>query len=198
MLGVRDEEAVMAKRVLVPIADGTEEIEAVCVIDVLRRAGAEVTVAGVDRLQVTASRGVTLVADCPISECKAVTYDLVALPGGMPGAEHLRNSKDLEEILKRHVREGRWYAAICAAPAVVLQHHGLLAGRRATCHPNFVDRLVKTDTIESRVVVDGPCITSRGPGTAIEFALKLVEILYGEEKAREVARPMVVAPGPPR
>jgi len=185
----------MTKRVLVPIADGTEEIEAVCIIDVLRRAGAEVTVAGVDRLQITASRGVKLVADRSISACKDVAYDLVALPGGMPGAEHLRDSRDLEEILKRQAREGRWYAAICAAPAIVLQHHGLLAGRRATCHPNFVDRLETTDAIESRVVVDGRCITSRAPGTAIEFALTLVEMLYGEEKARGVARPMVVTPG---
>jgi 4-methyl-5(b-hydroxyethyl)-thiazole monophosphate biosynthesis len=187
----------MMKRVLVPIADGTEEIEAVCIIDVLRRAGAEVTVAAVAGLQVTASRGVVLVADCPISECTDVTYDLVALPGGMPGAEHLRDSKDLEEILKRQAREGRWYAAICAAPAVVLQHHGLLAGRRATCHPNFVSRLENTDAVESRVVTDGRCITSRAPGTAIEFALKLVEVLYGEEKVSEVARPMVVALGLP-
>jgi 4-methyl-5(b-hydroxyethyl)-thiazole monophosphate biosynthesis len=197
MAVARGEEAVMMKRVLVPIADGTEEIEAVCIIDVLRRAGAEVTVAAVAGLQVTASRGVVLVADCPISECTDVTYDLVALPGGMPGAEHLRDSKDLEEILKRQAREGRWYAAICAAPAVVLQHHGLLAGRRATCHPNFVRRLENTDAVESRVVTDGRCITSRAPGTAIEFALKLVEVLYGEEKVSEVARPMVVALGLP-
>jgi len=185
----------MTKTVLVPVADGTEEIEAVAVIDVLRRAGAAVTVAAVDRLQVTASRGVRLVADRLISECRDATYDVVVLPGGMPGAEHLRDSKDLEEILKRQAREGRWYAAICASPAVVLEHHGLLGGRRATCHPNFVDRLANRDAAESRVVVDGRCVTSRAPGTAIEFALKLVEVLYGEGKAREVAEPMVVAPG---
>lgn len=185
----------MTKKVLVPIGDGTEEIEAVAIIDVLRRAGAEVTVASVDRLQVTASRGVRLVADRLISECREVPYDLVALPGGMPGAEHLRDSGELEEILKRHAGEGRWYAAICASPAVVLEHHGLLRGHRATCHPNFVDRLANRDAIESRVVVDGRCITSRAPGTAIEFALKLVEVLYGEGKAREVATPMVVHPG---
>lgn len=185
----------MIKKVLVPIGDGTEEIEAVAIIDVLRRAGAEVTVASVDRLQVTASRGVRLVADRLISDCREEPYDLVALPGGMPGAEHLRDSGELEEILKRHAGEGRWYAAICASPAVVLEHHGLLRGHRATCHPNFVDRLPNLDAIESRVVVDGRCITSRAPGTAIEFALKLVEVLYGEEKAKEVATPMVVHPG---
>ena len=183
----------MSKKVLVPIADGTEEIEAVCIIDVLRRAGASVIVASVDQLQVNASRGVKLVADKLIADCVDDTYDLIALPGGMPGAEHLRDSKDLEKILKRQHQEGRLYAAICASPAVVLQHHGLLGRRQATCHPNFVQQLENTEAVERRVVVDGTCITSRGPGTALEFALKLVELLYGEQKAREIAQSMVCA-----
>ena len=182
----------MSKKVLVPIANGTEEIEAVCIIDVLRRAGASVIVASVDDLQVTASRGVKLVADKLITDCVDEKYDLVVLPGGMPGAEHLRDSKELETILRNQKQEERLYGAICAAPAVVLQHHGLLDQRRATCHPNFVDQLVNTDLVESRVAVDGTCVTSRGPGTALEFALKLVELLYGQEKAKEVAAPMVV------
>ena len=183
----------MSKKALVPIANGTEEIEAVCIIDVLRRAEVSVTVASVEELQVTASRGVKLVADQLIGDCVDDTYDLIALPGGMPGAEHLRDSKDLEEMLKRQRQEGRPYAAICASPVIVLQHHGLLKGRRATCHPDFVDQLENADAAETRVVVDGPCITSRGPGTAIEFALKLVEVLYGERKAEEVGRRMLAA-----
>ena len=182
----------MAKKVLVPIADGTEEIEAVCIIDVLRRAGAAVTVASVGELQVTASRGVKLVADQLIGACLDETYDLVVLPGGMPGAEHLRDSRELETILKDQKDQGRLYGAICAAPAVVLKHHGLLDQRRATCHPNFVSNLENIDVVEARVVVDGTCVTSRGPGTALEFALKLVELLYGADKAKEVAAPMVV------
>jgi 4-methyl-5(b-hydroxyethyl)-thiazole monophosphate biosynthesis len=182
----------MAKKVLVPIADGTEEIEAVCIIDVLRRAGAAVTVASVGELQVTASRGVKLVADQLIDECMDETYDLVVLPGGMPGAEHLRDSKELERILKDQRDKGRLYGAICAAPAVVLKHHGLLNQRQATCHPSFVSHLENIDMVDARVVVDGTCVTSRGPGTALEFALKLVELLYGEDKAKEVAKPMVV------
>ena len=182
----------MVKSVLVPIADGTEEIEAVCIIDVLRRAESSVTVASVDELQVTASRGVQLVADKLISDCVDEAYDLVVLPGGMPGAEHLRDSKDFQRILKRQKDAGKLYGAICAAPAVVLQHHGLLDRRRATCHPSFVSHLENTDSVESRVVVDGTCVTSRGPGTALEFALKLVELLYGKEKAEEVASPMVM------
>jgi 4-methyl-5(b-hydroxyethyl)-thiazole monophosphate biosynthesis len=183
----------MSKKALVPIANGTEEIEAVCIIDVLRRAGVSVTVASVEELQVTASRGVKLVADQLIGDCVDETYDLIALPGGMPGAEHLRDAEDLAEMLKRQRREGRLYAAICASPVVVLQHHGLLKGYRATCHPDFVDQLENADAAETRVVVDGPCITSRGPGTAIEFALKLVEELYGERKAEEVGQRMLAA-----
>ena len=182
----------MSKKVLVPIANGTEEIEAVCIIDVLRRAGASVTVASVDELQITASRGVKLVADTLIGDCLDQTYDLVVLPGGMPGAEHLRDSQELETILKRQREQEKYYGAICASPAVVLQHHGLLDQRLATSHPSFVDHLANTDAAESRVVVDGNCVTSRGPGTALEFALKLVELLYGEEKAAEVAAPMVM------
>ena len=183
----------MSRTALVPIADGTEEIEAVCIIDVLRRAGVSVTVASVDELQVAASRGMKLVADRPIGDCVDETYDLVALPGGMPGAEHLCDSRDLETILKRQRREGRLYAAICAAPVVVLQHHGLLAGRRATCHPDFADQLHDAAEVKNRVVVDGPCVTSRGPGTALEFALKLVELLYDEQKAQGIAERMLVA-----
>jgi 4-methyl-5(b-hydroxyethyl)-thiazole monophosphate biosynthesis len=111
----------------------------------------------------------------------------------MPGAEHLRDSKDLETILERQRREGRLYAAICAAPVLVLQHHGLLDGRRATCHPDFACQLHDAAAVEIRVVVDGPCVTSRGPGTALEFALKLVELLYDEQKAQGIAERMLVA-----
>jgi protein deglycase len=183
----------MSKKVLVPIADGTEEIEAVCIIDVLRRAGAEVTVASVDKLQITASRGVKLVADQCIADCLNDAYSLIVLPGGMPGAEHLRDSKDLEVLLKRQQQKGLFYAAICASPAVVFQHHGLLGQHRATCHPDFVQSLKDTSAIESRVVVDGNCITSRSPGTALEFALKLVELLFSGQKAREISQEMLVA-----
>ncbi|NLE44088.1 MAG: DJ-1/PfpI family protein [Chloroflexi bacterium] len=183
----------MAGSVLVPIADGTEEIEATCIIDVLRRAQAAVTVASVDALQITASRGTRIVADCLIDDCANEIYDLIALPGGMPGAEHLRDSKTLVALLTDQQDNGRMVGAICAAPVVVLQHHGLLAGHRATCHPSFADQLQNTRAIEQRVVVDGNCITSRGPGTALEFAVKLVQMLYGEGTANEIARAMLMA-----
>jgi protein deglycase len=186
----------MNKNVLVPIADGTEEIEAVCIIDTLRRAGAEVFVVSVSgKLQVTASRGVKIVADALISDCIGKTYDLVALPGGMPGATHLRDSKELTEILKSQQQQGRLYGAICASPAVVFQHHGLIGNRKATCYPSFTNELSNADS-GSRVVVDGLLVTSQGPGTAIEFALKLVELLFDKAKSAEVARAMLVGPQP--
>ncbi len=182
----------MPKTVLVPIADGSEEIEAVTIIDVLRRAEAEVTVASVSGLQITASRGVKLMADCLIAACADKRFDLVVLPGGIPGAEHLRDNAELKAILKHQQAHGGLYGAICAAPAVVLEPHGLLRDRQATSHPGFVDQLSDPSAAESRVVVDGNCITSRGPGTAMEFALQLVEILFGSQKRSAVAGPMVV------
>jgi protein deglycase len=179
-------EDVMQKTVLVPIADGTEELEAVAIIDVLRRAGADVTVASVTgKRQITASRGVVITADVPIEDCEDKSYDLVVLPGGIPGAEHLRDSPVLIRLLKRQRENGGLYGAICASPALVLEHHGLLAGRKATCHPDFVDRLSNRERVASSVVVDGNCLTSRGAGTAVEFGLALVERLYDAQKRQK-------------
>ena len=186
----------MAKTVLVPIADGTEEIEAVCIIDTLRRAGAQVTVASVmDVLQVNASRGVRLVADTLISECVGKTYDAITLPGGIPGAEHLRDSQALIDLLKQQRDAGRIYAAICASPGVVFQHHGLLEDRKATSYPGYSDDFSNKDGVAQRVVVDGNCITSQGPGTAIEFALTLIEVLLTKALANKVAEAMLVPRG---
>lgn len=181
----------MPKSVLVPVADGTEEIEAVTIIDILRRAGADVVVASVQTGIITASRGVKLVADCLIADCLQTDFDLVVLPGGMPGAEHLRDSADLRDILQRQADRGGLYAAICAAPAVVLEPHGLLNGLRATAHPAFMNRLRPEGAVEDTVVVDGNCVTSRGPGTAMAFALTLVERLFGASKRDAVAAPLV-------
>ena len=182
----------MSKTALVPIAGGTEELEAVCIIDTLRRAGAQVTVASVSgTLQVTASRGVRIVADKLIGDCMAASYDLIALPGGMPGAEHLLDCADLIEMLKKQKQAGRFYGAICASPAVVLAHHGLLDGVKATCYPSLQDKLDTPTCSNDNVVVDHGCITSQGPGTALEFSLKLVEVLFGLEKRREVATAML-------
>lgn len=182
----------MSKKVLVPIADGSEEIEAVCLIDTLRRAGAEVTVASVGVLQVTASRCVQFVADALLADCVSETYDCIALPGGMPGAEHLRDCEPLIAKLKEQKASGRLYAAICASPAVALKPHGLLEGVTATCYPSFRDQLDPAYASNDRVVVDANCVTSQGPATAIAFALKLIELLYTPAKAQEVGKAMLV------
>jgi len=183
----------MPKTVLVPIADGTEEMEAVTIIDVLRRAGAEVTVVSVAAgPQVEASRKVNLVADCLIGDCVNETYDLIALPGGLPGAEYLRDCKPLIEMLQSQKQAGRLYAAVCASPAVALTPHGLLDGKKATCYPSCADQLPDTSQADKRVVVDGNCITSQGPGTVLEFALALVRQLIDENTANEVGEGMLV------
>lgn len=182
------------RKVLVPIANGSEPMEAVIMVDVLRRAGADVTVASVEKdLQIDASWGMKLVADALISECSDNTYDLISLPGGMPGSSTLGDCEVLKTLVKKQADDGRVYAAICAAPAVTLGPWGLLKGLKATCHPSVVDKLPSDATmVESRVQEDGQAVTSRGPGTTIEFSLALVEKLYGKDKVEEVAGPMVM------
>ncbi|KAL5565205.1 hypothetical protein UlMin_028369 [Ulmus minor] len=185
-----------ARKVLVPIANGSEPIEAVITIDVLRRAGADVTVASVEnKLRVEACHGVKIVADALISDCSQTVFDLISLPGGMPGATNLKNCGVLESLVKKQAADGRLYAAICASPAVVLGAWGLLKGLKATCYPSFMEQLASAaNAVESRVQLDGKVITSRGPGTTIEYALALVEQLYGKEKSDEVAGPLVMRP----
>ena len=176
-----------------PVADGSEELEAVAIVDVLRRTGARVVFASADGLQITGSKGVKLIADCLLTECLDGIYDLIVLPGGMPGAEHLRDAKGLTAMLQRQRDEGRFYAAICCAPMVVFHPHGLLEGHRFTCHPNFTDLMKDPKPVDEPVVVDGNLVTSRGAGTAVEFALTLVELLYGRQKRNEVAQGMALS-----
>ena len=181
----------MERNVLVPMADGSEELETVAIVDVLRRAGAKVVIASLKEPAVMGSKGVKLVADGLLSDYTHETFDLIALPGGMPGAERLRDSAVLVALLKRQADEGRLYAAICASPAVALHPHGLLRGKRFTCHPHFVEGINGRLSNEP-VVVDGNLVTGRGAGTAIDFALTLVELLYGAEKAQEVRQGMAM------
>lgn len=183
----------MSKKVLVPIADGSEEMEAVCIIDTLRRADADVTVASVSQNHlIIASRSVKLVADTLISDCKGQTFDLIVLPGGITGAENLRDCDTLIDMLKQQQSSDRLYAAICASPAIVFDYHGLLDNKDATCHPSFLSKLQNTKPIDRPVVVHGNCITSQGPATALHFAIKLVELLYDKEKADQIADAMLV------
>lgn len=186
---------IMTKHVLVPIADGTEEMEAVIIIDVLRRAGAEVCVASVmHEKTITASRGVNIIADSLLREQEHKIWDLIALPGGMPGAERLGKDPRLKQILEHHLAGERLLGAICAAPAVVLGRNQLINNFTATCHPQFHDELEGQVAVLSneRVVEDRFLITSQGPGTTFQFALLLAKHLFGEVKAQELARAMVV------
>jgi 4-methyl-5(b-hydroxyethyl)-thiazole monophosphate biosynthesis len=166
------------KRVLVPLAEGFEELEAVTIIDILRRAGVEVVVASLAGSPVAGAHGIRLEADAPLEALLAQHFDMIALPGGMPGAEHLRRDPRIAALVKRLHAAGRPVAAICAAP-MVLAAAGLLAGRRATSYPGFLDGAAAATVVGDTVVVDRGVITSRGPGTALDFALALVEELEG-------------------
>ena len=181
----------MAK-VLVPIADGVEEIEAVTIIDVLRRAGVEVVCAGLTGKPVTASRKVKLMPDKSLEEVKNEAFDMVVLPGGGDGVENLKRDPRVKAILQGMSERQKWITAICAAPTL-LAAYGLLEGKKATSHPGRRRQtaLGSVDYREQRVVQDGHIITSRGPGTAMEFALKLVEVLCGREKVTELKEALV-------
>jgi 4-methyl-5(b-hydroxyethyl)-thiazole monophosphate biosynthesis len=180
------------KRVLIAIADGSEEVEITSVVDVLRRAGALVTIASVDEQEVTLSRGMRLVADQLIRDCQQEEYDLIVLPGGMPGTEHLRDCDLLIDMLKAQKQSGRLIAAICAAPVLVLHYYGLLENIKATCYPSLADELPHQEAVEFNVVVDQNFITSRSPGTALHFAIKLVELLFDLERASQISKAMLI------
>ncbi|KAF8405012.1 hypothetical protein HHK36_009908 [Tetracentron sinense] len=181
------------KKVLVPIGFGTEEMEAVILVGVLRRAGADVLVASVEpELEIEASAGTRLVADTCISNCSNVIFDLIALPGGMPGSARLRDCEILRKITSKQAEEKRLYGAICAAPAVTLQPWGLLRRKQTTGHPAFMDKLPTFWAVKSNIQVSGELTTSRGPGTAFEFALSLVEQLFGESVTKEVGEMLLM------
>lgn len=175
----------MAKRVLVPLAPGFEEIEAVAVIDILRRAGIEVVVAAVLDNPVAGSHGIAVTCDVAAAGVDASRFDALVLPGGMPGTRRLCESAVVREWVTAMATAGKLVAAICAAPTV-LDACGVLAGRRATSHPNHAAEMRTCRYVETAVVRDGNFITSRGAGTAIEFAAALVTELVGTDAARDI------------
>lgn len=174
-------------RVLVPLAGGFEEIEAVTVIDLLRRANIEVVAASLVPGRVKGSHGIALEPDMELDAALAGDFDMIVLPGGMPGAANLAADPRIIAVLRRMAEDGRPTAAICAAPSV-LAKAGLLEGRRATSFPGFLsaESAAGIRLTDEPVVSDGTVITSRGPGTAMDFALALIEHLQGHAARRRV------------
>jgi len=177
--------------VLIPLADGSEEMEVVIVADTLRRAQWHVVLAGLAAGTVTASRGVRLVPDAAWADVIPDVFDMVVIPGGWDGITVLAKNERLLATVQAFMANGKWVAAICAGP-LVLQAAGVLKGRRATCHPGVAGELTQTSRLNDRVVVDGRLITSQAPGTAFEFALALIRAVEGDRKADELAKSMVV------
>jgi len=176
----------MPDQIVVVLAEGFEEIEAVTPIDVLRRAGLDVVIAGVGATAVQGAHGVTYQCDVALEDIQS-TPRAIVLPGGLPGSENLGKSGAVKELTLRVHESGGICAAICAAPAYTLAKFGLLDGRTATCYPSFEKEFdSSTKPSEDRVVVDGNIVTSRGPGTSLEFSLKLAEILAGADTAKEL------------
>lgn len=177
------------KKAYVFLADGFEEIEGLTVVDVLRRAGAEVEMVSVmDRKEITGAHGIKVEADRMIEE--AGEADLYVLPGGMPGTLHLKEHAGLCRLLNQAEKKEKHIAAICAAPSV-LGELGMLKGKRACCYPSFEEKLNCLEVSYEPVVTDGRITTSRGMGTAVRFSLELVSVLYGKEKADEIAESIV-------
>ena len=184
------EERTMAN-VYVFTADGFEEIEGLTVVDLMRRAGAQVQMVSIsDGLAVKGSHGIEIKADTFFDDVDFDQADLLVLPGGMPGTLHLGEHEGLTGLLQDFAAKGKRVAAICAAPSV-LGGLGLLKGKRAVCYPGFEDKLTGAQVKMEEVVTDGCITTSRGLGTAIPFALELISLLFGPEKAEEIKKSVI-------
>ena len=178
-------------RVLVPLAEGFEEIEAVTIVDVLRRASIEVVTAALAASPVRGSHGIAVNADAGLDDVLGQDFDAIVLPGGMPGSRTLRDDERVLGVVRDMSARNKLVAAVCAAP-IVLEAAGVLSGKRATSYPG--NELPSALYVEERVVVDGELVTSRGPGTALEFALVLVEKLAGPDVSKRLSSGMIVLP----
>lgn len=176
-------------RILVPLAPGAEELEAVTIIDLLRRAGFTVTVAGLEPGPVVCSRGTVIVPDLMLDEVLQDPFDLLVLPGGLPGSDHLRDDPRVQTLIRRQSAAGRLVGAICAAPKA-LASAGVLDGLRVTAYTGALDASGTTSS-GAAVEVDGKVVTGRGPGVAMDFALTLIEQLAGAESRRRVEEPLL-------
>lgn len=174
-------------KVLIPLASGCEELEAITLIDLLRRAEIDVTTASLDHEPVKCSRDTVIIADTLLDNVLNDDFDLIVLPGGLPGADNLNNDPRIHQVITRLAGEGKYVAAICAAPKVLLAN-GILDGKNATAYPGSLDAM-DTSGIKlgkESVQIDGNVITSRGPGTAMDFALSLIEKLKGSATRNSV------------
>ena len=189
----------MAKKAVVLLAEGFEEVEAVTPIDYLRRAGVEVTTAAIGESQaVKGSRGIPVNADTTLAglakqgKADAASWDAVVIPGGLPGATNLAASKEVGALIKGMAAAGKWVCAICASPAMVLAPLGLLSGKKFTCYPGK-EQTVKDGTwAEDRVVIDGNIITSRSAGTAGNFAIAIIGKLLSEAEGKKIAESVLL------
>ena len=173
--------------VYVHLADGFEEVEALTIVDLLRRAGIEtVTVSIMERLPVKGSHDIKVVADILFEDAVYGECEMIVLPGGMPGAKNLEAHEGLLEKIYSFYNQDKWIAAICAAP-MILGHAGILKEKKATCYPGFEKDLEDAEFVTDEVASDGKIITSRSLATAIPFALKIIESLKGEETAEKIS-----------
>jgi 4-methyl-5(b-hydroxyethyl)-thiazole monophosphate biosynthesis len=172
------------------LADGFEEIEALAPIDILRRASEPVTVVGVTGKTVTGAHGIKVTADVTIDEALREDIDMIVLPGGLPGADNLQNSPEVCEYIALANDKGAYIAAICAAPKI-LGALGLLKGKEAICYPGFENELKGAVISDKKVVCDGNIITAAGMGVAVDFALKLVELLASSEASEKIRKGII-------
>ena len=183
-------------KVLFACSKGTESVEFSCPYDILKRAGADLTIAKVpendkdtEKYFVTA-HGLKIIADKTIEEVKNNTYDMIICPGGLPNAQILGKNKTLIEMIKKQKKEGRWYCAICASPFEVFEQNGILEGEVGTGYPGY-GKFKNETKIKERVVISNRCITSQGPATAFEFGYALCEALFGKGKKEQLQNEMV-------
>jgi len=178
-------------KVIVPLAEGFEEIEAMTIVDILRRAGVEVTMGGLETLHVKGAHGICVIADVLLKELDGDMFDMIVLPGGLPGAFHLASDVTLQTLLQTFDTQGKSIAAICAAP-YALKSAGVLKNNY-TCYPSFETKINHEGyTPTQKVVCDKNVVTSQGPSTAMLFTLKLVEILCGDAMAQQLQKDLLL------
>ncbi len=179
-------------RVAVILADGFEEVEAIAIIDVLRRAGIDTVIAGLHEGPIKSARAVRVIPDTVIDSVKEEDFDMIVLPGGQPGSDNLNADDRVKGLIRAFSQKGKLTGAICAAP-YVLANAGVLRGKRATSYPSYRDKLGGAVYEEKAVVIDGTILTSRGAGTALGFGLAIVEKLLGREKSEKIRDAMLIA-----